>query len=207
MNYLTSGFYVSLLAMLLMVGCQEEAVFEEIEEELPFQPEVVEVEDNYLDYRLAETPLYDDEGYGVVFTDSATDTRIYVVASGEVICEGNGTASYSIAGDPEPFFITFFGTEERGYTAVNSQFHLSVEGQRNIAFLYGKDTTDPCDPASAAVSIDRVSEDRIEGSVTGTAYSWSPIIEPEEGQEFCEILESMGPFTANFAISLKPCSF
>lgn len=206
MKYISSVLSCSIIVLGFLGGCKEESVLQEIEEALPFEPEVIVQDPDFLNYRLAENSLYDDQGYGVVFSDSTSDTRIFVVASGEVICTGNGSASYTIAGDPEPFFFTFFGNEEQGYTGINSQFFLEVEGQQRIAFIYGKDTTDPCDPESASVSVDLVTEDRVEGSISGIAYSWNPIDEPEAGQDFCEILESIGPFSADFSISLKPCS-
>ena len=207
MKYIPHILLLSIFVLAFLGGCKEETELEEVEKELPHNPEVIVQEPDFLNYRLAEEELYDDQGFGVVFIDSATDTRVYVVASGEVICTGNGSASYSIAGDPEPFFFTFFGDEEQGYTGVNSQFYLDFDGQKRIAFIYSKETTDPCDPQGASVTVDLVTEDRIEGSITGVAYSWNPVTEPADGQEFCEILENNGPFSADFSISLKPCSF
>ena len=186
---------MALLAVALFFGCKEESILQEVEKELPHEPEVI-VLDDVLNYRLASAPVYGDQGFGVVDRDS--NIAIYYISSDSIICRPEGGAQGTIFSD-SAFAATFVEFDGEFLTAAAFFFYNGEFIQ-----LYQEDSEGPCDFQLPQITVDYVDEERIEGTLRGLAYQISGIV--DSGSVECDQYKNLGILEADFSVSLEECN-
>ncbi|MEM6634151.1 MAG: hypothetical protein AAF694_31025 [Bacteroidota bacterium] len=191
----TNILWMAFLMVALFISCKEESILEEVEKELPHEPEVIVIDD-VLNYRLAETPIYNDEGYGVVQRDSTFD--IYAVSSDPITCRQNGVTSVTLFSD-SAFVVTFVEFED-SFTAASASFVIDDQ----FILLFAENQTDPCEFQLPTLDISYVDDKRIEGSMRGRAFQISGIV--DSGSVDCSQYKDLGILEADFSVSLQECN-
>ena len=188
--------YLFSFIVLLFISCSSENQDIIIEEELPDEPVVVEV-DNPLSYRLenADNTIVS----GTAYKNTGPNATLYLIASDgvEVECPGGLASSYD--GDGE-FFRFMFVVVEEDSIVIDANFGAEIDGERKTLFS----TIPPaCINEFVDVSFEEA-DGRVQGVFRGEFFYFSDVfVEPFEN---CENFISAGILEARFDLPLEICN-
>ena len=192
-NYLYCLITFSLFSL---VSCSSDNQNLIIEEALPDEPVVVEV-DNPLSYRLenAENTIVS----GTAYKNIGPNATLYLIASDGVDVECPGGLASSYDGDGEFFRFMFVVTEEDSIV-IDANFGADIDGARRTLFA----TIPPdCINEFVGVSFEEV-DGRVQGVFRGEFFYFSGLfVEPFES---CENFTSAGILEARFDLPLEICN-
>ncbi|MEM1122801.1 MAG: hypothetical protein AAGJ18_20315 [Bacteroidota bacterium] len=196
-----------LVLALCLFSCQEENIDELTQEVLPQEPIEVETQNRLLTYRLQETEVNYENGYGVVLRGPLSGSTLYAIGSDTFNCVSTVEANsvgLSIQGSFTDFFVSFYQFENGNAFATTAILSTVVEGDTITA--YGADFIDPScrGDVEFLVNIEEETDEFIRGTFETEFFQL--IVDSTETTINCENWKSLGILNAEFAVPLGSCN-
>lgn len=185
------------LSIVLLFACDRENIDITAEEEKPFDPEVVELE-NVLSYGLAQETFYDDDGYGGKFFDGL----YYIVSSNPIICQDN-SATVELSGE-DPFILEITRVGEDSFSLRSAYLLRLDEGIYTPLFTGPESPAAPleCLTSNASFTLLELTDDYMRATFEANFYYFilgSPDVED------CDSYANYGVISASFSVPIINC--
>ena len=195
-----------LLVFCFFPSCVDENIDDILEEEFPFAPEEIIIENGYIQYRFQDSIEIFTEGVG-----KKSDNGQYHIVSNEttINCSNNGLSLEYSAVDPSKVFWISYSLDSTSFFvrkpiaaigAIINGDTLAVTNQNHPPFQGS------CSSFTPVFEIINESEEFIEGRYQDEFFAFYPdsIVDGSTFRD-CINLRSVGILTAYFAVPLEPC--